>query len=220
MNIKKYWKIHIKAIKQTSLFFLSILFFVATQNLGAQESQEKAVDEKLGKEVSDWDARLEYARLLSNLHRYDESLTQLRTLLAETPNSAVVQIELAQVLYYQGKYKEALQILEKIPSKDINDKTRILMADIYLALKEYPKAELIYRDHLKKSTDDDLTKFKLAELLSWQKKYKESVELYRQILAKNPDDIQIRRKYAMVLMWMGNESEAAKELENTLSHHD
>jgi thioredoxin-like negative regulator of GroEL len=179
---------------------------------GSEEKQEK-----LGKEITDFDARLEYARLLSNMHRYDEALTQLNNLLISKPDSAQVQIEMAQVFYYQGKHTEALELLEKIPSKDIDDKTTLLKADLYLALKDYPKAEVLYKTWLEKSPSDDLTKFKLAELLSWQKRYEESILLYREILAAKPDDIQIRRKYAMVLMWMGEDDEAAHELEKTLS---
>jgi len=205
-----------KIIKPTNLFFVTVLVFMASQYLGAEENREKIKDEKLGKEITDWDARLEYARLLSNMQRYDESLVQLQKLLIGKPDSSTVQIEIAQVFYYQGKQKEALHLLEKIPSKDIDDKTALLKADIYLALKIYPKAETIYRDRLGKFRDDDLTKFKLAELLSWQKRYEESIRLYREILATKPDDIQIRRKYAMVLMWMGEDNEAAKELEKTL----
>lgn len=206
-----------KRPKLTNLFSLTILFIMVSQYLGAEESQDKVQNEKLDKEITDWDARLEYARLLKNMHRYDESLIQLQKLLVTKPDSPIVQIEIAQVFYYQGKHKEALQLLEKIPPKDIDDKIKLLVADIYLALKQYPEAEVIYRNSLKKSPDDDLTKFKLAELLSWQKRYEESIKLYREILAANPDDIQIRRKYAMVLMWMGEDDEAAKELEKTLS---
>lgn len=203
---------------QSSRFFLAVLFLMTSQPLIGQENKEKEEIEKLGKEVTDWEARLEYARLLSNMKRYDESLIQLDKLLIMRPNSVPVQIEIAKIFYYQEKQKEALELLEKIPPKDINDKTRLLMADIYLAIKNYPKAESIYRHHLESEADDDITKFKLAELLSWEKRYGESVQLYRQLLEKRPKDIQIRRKYAMVLMWMGEDDEAAKELEQTLPH--
>lgn len=222
-----------KIFNQTNIFVLIVFNFVFSQNfVRADEPQEKAEelaaqdkplqlaetmrDKVIKAEISDWEARLEYARLLSNMKRYDESLIQLRMLLAKKPNSASVQIEIAKVFYYQGKSEEALEMLEKIPDKDIDDKTRLLMADIYLSLHKYWKAESIYQNWLKKSPDDDHTKLKIAELLSWQKRYQESIELYRQILANRPDDIQIRRKYAMVLIWMGNEQKAAEELKKTL----
>lgn len=200
-------------IKKTRIFFLCLLFLFA---LETQASQEETTEEQLDQQITDWQARLEYARLLSNLHRYDESLAQLQQLLDQKPQAKVVLIEIAQVYYYQGKKAKALQLLEQIPVHDLNDKTRSLMADIYVALKKYTKAEKIYRELLKKTPDNDITKLKLAELLSWQKKYAESVVFYEQILAKRPNDIQVRRKYAMVLMWMGHDGQAAEELEKTL----
>lgn len=206
-----------KIIKFPSCFLLTIFLFINLQcDLEGLEGEKNSKEELLGKEITDWDARLEYARLLSNMHRYDESLVQLEKLLKDKPDAPAVQIEIAKVLYYQGKFKEALQLLEKIPSQDSNDHTKLLTGDIYLALKEYSKAEVIYNEWLKKSPKDDLVKFKLAEMLSWQKRYDESIQLFQEILTAKPDDIQIRRKYAMVLMWMGEEDEAAKELEKTL----
>lgn len=190
---------------------------MASDCLGAEEKQEKVKKETLGKEITDFDARLEYARLLGNMKRYDEAHIQLNNLLIAKPDSSIVQIEIAHVFYYEGKYKEALQSLEKIPPQDLDDKTTLLKADIYLALKDYANAETIYKNWLDKSPGDDLTKFKLAELLSWQKRYEESIRLYREILSAKPEDIQVRRKYAMVLMWMGEDDDAAQELEKTLS---
>lgn len=195
---------------------MSVLLGFAPLSSLEESSPEKEESPAQEKQLTDWEARLEYARLLRNLQRYEEALVQYQMLLKEKPGSNKVQIEIAQVLYYQGKHKEALELLEKMPPEVISDKVRLQMAEIYQALKEYSQAESIYRAYLNKKPQADLVKFKLAELLSWQKKYEESILLYRQILADNPNDIQVRRKYAMVLMWMGNESEAAQELEKTL----
>ncbi|QLH36681.1 MAG: tetratricopeptide repeat protein [Parachlamydiaceae bacterium] len=164
--------------------------------------------------MTDWEARLEYARLLSNLHRYEEALTQLNKLLKEKPDSSLVLIEVAKIYYYEGKNIEALQILEKLPAKDVDNKTKLLMADINLALKKYPIAESLYRKQLENEPTDDLTKFKLAELLSWEKRYEESIQLYREILASRPEDIQIRRKYAMVLFGWVKRKLQPKSLKN------
>lgn len=201
------------------VIFSFIAFFNGSemfQNRPEKALKEVAVQEGVLKEITDWDTRLEYARVLSNLKRYDESLLQYHKLLDEKPNAVVVRIEIARVLYYQGNNEEALELLENISSRDLDDKSLVLMGDIYLVLKDYQQAELIYQDQLRKFPQDDLTKFKLADLLSWQKRYEESVRLYRQLLVKKPDDVQLRRKYVMVLIWMGEDYEAALELEKTL----
>jgi tetratricopeptide (TPR) repeat protein len=222
LNTEKYWKITMKILliskKPSISMILSLLIFnlVCVQNLHSADEAPKSEKEGAKSELSDWETRLEYARLLSYQKRYNESLEQYHKLLEKKPNSLEVQIEIANVLYYQGKYQEALNILNKIPAEKMSAKDLILVADINVATKNYPKGESIYRAVLQKNPSDDLTKFKLAELLSWQKKYQESINFYRQLLANNPSDIQLRRKYAMVLMWMGKEKEAAEELEKTL----
>ncbi len=171
--------------------------------------------EELSKEITDWDARLEYARLLGYQHKYDESLNEYHKLLAIKPHSHTIHIEMAKTLYYQHKYKDALAILDEIPQKNLDEETRLLIADLNIGLKKYPQAESIFREHLK-SHDDDIIKFKLAELLSWEKKYIESLPLFTELLTKRPNDIQLRRKYAMVLMWKGDFKEASEQLKKTL----
>lgn len=210
-----------KIIKRKNFYLYSIILgiclnFTPLHSFETRATATQDADQVREKNITDWDARLEYARLLSNLQRYNEAMEQYQKLLKEKPDSNVVQVEIAQVLYYQGKHREALEILEKIPSEALNDKTRLQMAEIYQVLKEYALAESIYREQLEKHPKSYLVQFKLADLLSWQKRYEESILLYQQILADNPNDIQVRRKYAMVLIWMGKESEAAKELEKTL----
>lgn len=170
-----------------------------------------------GQEISNWEARLEYARILSYRKQYREAMDQYRKLLKENPSSQVAQTEMAQILYYQGNYKDAMQILENIPIETLNEKALLLIGDIALSLKEYPKAESIYRQHLNQSPNDDPVRLKLAELLSWEKKYEESIALYQELLKIHPEDIQLRRKYALALMWMGNDDQAAEELKKTLN---
>jgi tetratricopeptide (TPR) repeat protein len=170
----------------------------------------------MNEKVDDWQARFEYARLLKNLKKYDEALDQYDALLKEKPDSNLVKIEIAEVLFYQGKSNEALIELEKIPQNEMSEQSLLLMAENYQALKEYARAEKIYRDLLEKKPNDSPIKLKLAELLSWEKRYAESIELYEELLTAYPEDIQLRRKYAFVLMWMGNDKEAAEELKKTL----
>lgn len=173
--------------------------------------------EELHKEITDFEARLEYAHLLSYKKEYEKALAQYQKLLKDNPQSIPAMTGMAEVLYYQGHHEEALHILEKIPEPDLPEKTKLLLADIALASKNYQKAEAIYKEYLETHPDDSTAQFKLAELYSWEKKYEASIELYQKILKDHPEDIQVRRKYGMTLMWMGNEDQAAIELEKTLN---
>jgi tetratricopeptide (TPR) repeat protein len=112
--------------------------------------------------------------------------------------------------------EKAIRVFEEIPSDRLDDRTRIAMADIYLATKQYNKAMGLYQSHLDAHPQDYQVRAKLADALSWTGKYAEAIAIYKKILAQAPDDIQIRRKYAFVLIWNNQQDAAIAELRKTL----
>jgi tetratricopeptide (TPR) repeat protein len=166
--------------------------------------------------IPDWQARLELARILSYLKRYDESMAEYNKVLKEKPDLLAAKVELARVLFWSGQADKAFQMLKSVPLEDLDDQSRQALADLYTARKDYPQAESIYQSYLKAHPDDLKVRLKLAELLSWTKHYPESLVLYEIILKARPDDLQVRRKYAMVLSWAGRKAEALAELRKTL----
>ena len=177
----------------------------------------KVVPVAPGEEIPEWAARLELARVLSYLKRYDESITEYGKLLKEKPDLVEAKVELAKVLFWKGDQKAAFQILEQISVKELTGETKVLMADLLVAQKDYAKAEPLYKAYLDSYPEDQAVRLKLADMLSWQKKYDASLTEYRKILKARPDDIQVRRRYAFVLIWAGQHSEAASELKKTLN---
>lgn len=171
---------------------------------------------KSGEEIPDWVARLELARVLSYVKRYDESIAEYEKVLKEKPDLAEAKVEMAKVLFWKGDQQAAVRILEQLPPKDITGDTKVLMADLLVAQKDYVKAEPLYKAYLESHPEDQAVRLKLAEMLSWQKKYDASLAEFRKILKARPDDIQVRRRYAFVLIWAGKHSEAAAELKKTL----
>lgn len=167
-------------------------------------------------EISNWEARLELARVLSYLKRYSESLQEYQKLLETDPKSPIARREMAAILFYMGKIEASLQEFSQVPNQDRDEKTWLVIADIYVKQKRYQNAEEIYNNHLNKEPKDDRVRLKLASLLSWQKRYHESIQQYRIILNHIPHDIQVRRKYAQVLTWMGSDEEAIVEWKKTL----
>jgi len=206
-------------------FFLALLwFFAAVPALsapaetgpGAGVAPAKPAAGQLHETIADWQARLELARLLSYLKRYEESVAEYEKVLKEKPDSIEARAELGRVLFWSGKQEKALESLEQVPLEKMDDQTRTVLADLYGAQKRYDQAEALYRDHLDKHPDDWGTHLKLADLLSWSKRYRESLAQYEIILKARPDDLQVRRKYALALSWAGRKAEAIKELRKTL----
>ncbi|MDP1881112.1 MAG: tetratricopeptide repeat protein [Parachlamydiaceae bacterium] len=165
-----------------------------------------------------WNAKLEHAMMLSYQHHYEDAEQEFRFMLKQDPESITVKENLAFILFYQKKDQEALNLLEQIPTNKRNWKMNLLLADIYLSLKDYNKAEILYIDYLQNFPQDQTVQLKLAKLFAWQKKYEQSVEIFQKLLSENPQNLQLRRHYALVLMWMGNFKDSALEMQKTLSN--
>ncbi len=176
----------------------------------------EVVPVKPGDEIPDWVARWELARVLSYVKRYDDAITEYQQLLRKKPELTEAKIEMAKVFFWKGDQKVALRILEGLPPTAITEDTKILLADLLAAQKNYDKAKPLYQSYLANHPDDHTARLKLAEMLSWQKNYEASLIEYQKILKARPDNIQVRRRYAFVLIWAGKHSEAASELQKTL----
>jgi len=208
-------------LSSRSLFIFILLLtalttFIDVRHAYAQTKPSPPIITQEKEEIPDWLARWELAKILSYAKRYDESVSEYNKLLKEKPNLNEARAELAKVLFWQGKNNESLAVLEQIPIQNIDDNTRIIMADLYVARKEYTKAEPLYRTYLEKHPGDVKIRLKLAEMLSWVKRYNDSIVEYKTILNIIPDDMQVRRKYAFTLVWAGKHAEAAAELKKTL----
>ncbi len=167
-------------------------------------------------EIPEWQARWELARLLSYEKRYPEALKEYRLVLAQKPDLQPAKVEMAQVLFWSGREQEALDILQATPREALDDPTRLTLADLLIAQKQYPAAMEVLGDYLSRQPDDLAARLKLADILSWEKRYDASLVEFRRILAARPDDLQVRRKYAFVLIWAGQRAQAEAELRKTL----
>ena len=195
---------------------MNLLWGYPSGEVDAKDRASQGVLKGMGEDIPDWVARWELARVLKQIKRYDESLVEYTKLLREKPHLYEAEIEMAEVLFSQRRNSEAVRLLEQIPVGKMDDRARLLMADLYVTQKDYGKAEVLYRIFLEIHPDDHHIRYRLAEMLSWDKRYDASLAEYRTILGAYPDDIQVRRKYALVLIWAGKAAEAVNELKQTL----
>ena len=166
--------------------------------------------------ISDDEARVELARVLSWQKRYDESLAEYRKALESRPADAALRAEYGQVLGWAGKREEAVATLSSVPVASLSPSAAVLLADLTLGDNKFAEATELYRHALASAPDDQPTRFKLARVLSWQKRYDESLAEFDLILKAAPADVQVRRHRAQVLGWDGRVEESAAEWRRTL----
>ncbi|MDE6410079.1 MAG: tetratricopeptide repeat protein [Muribaculaceae bacterium] len=104
-----------------------------------------------------------------------------------TPAGHLAALEAAEDFYDQGKYKEALECLDKanIDEKVLKANAIILKGDCYVNLKQYDKAINEFKDAVKKGDKNDQivprALLKCANVYDEQKKYANALECYEQI---------------------------------------
>jgi tetratricopeptide (TPR) repeat protein len=203
-----------------TLAFAGVCFVTPSVHALSQDAQSTvskapAINQPSG-EIPDWQARLELARLLSYVKRYDESLVEYGKVLAEQPALVEPKAEMARVLMWSGKTEEAKAILDAIAPDQLSGEDRLLQADLFAMRKEYGKAESLYRELLQASPDNQAIQLRLAEVLSWTKRYAESIKLYEKLVVASPNDVQLRRRYAQTLSWAGKTQDAIREFRRSL----
>jgi thioredoxin-like negative regulator of GroEL len=167
-------------------------------------------------DISDWQARLELAKLLTESGRHAEAAEQYRKILRDKPDLAQARAGLARALFWSGKPDEAAAELSKAPTASLSAEDRLLQAELHLAAGRHEEAIAALRAYLAMRPADVKARLKLADALSWRKRLDESLVEYEKVLAAAPDDQQVRRRYARVLTWAGRNDEAIRELRKSL----
>jgi tetratricopeptide (TPR) repeat protein len=209
----------IKKRIELSTLILCCFIAIAFSCLAAQTypSHPSASIEGSGvEEISEWQARLELARLLSYQKRYSEAIAEYEKVLKIKPEMVIARIEMAKVLAWMGETDKALAYFQEVDANRLDEEARLALADIYVIRKEYSKAESIYGDFLAKHPEDHSVRLRLADLLTWAKKYDLAIGHFEKILEARPDDVQVRRRYGRVLGWAGRQEEAIVNLRKSL----
>ena len=167
--------------------------------------------------ISDTATRLELAKVLTYDKRYAEAMEVYRQVLATEPENLEAKIGLSEVLYWTGNSEAAATTLKGIPEDQLDDKGKLMLADVLVAKKDYESALRIFSAYLERNPDDWTVRLKLADVQSWAKRYREAIATYELILKARPHDKQVRRKYGMVLSWAGQNEKAAEQLRQSLN---
>ena len=181
-----------------SLFTLTLfLFFLSV--VPASASEKTIVPP--GEAVSDFDARLALAQILS----YDDttlkdSVREYDILINEQPQNAAILTEMAAVYARLKQYPEALEKLKMaLALKPDDEGVNLSAGDVYLYSGNLNEAAGYYKRAYRINPASEATKKKLALALSWGKKDDEALPLLLDLYKKHPDDketaVEVARLY-------------------------
>ncbi len=91
--------------------------------------------------------------------------------------------KLAEVLVWQGKYEEAVPVLERLAEEKPGDYALLeFTADVYAWKGNYDRAARLYQKLLDAGYEEKEITFKLAEVLRAGQRYEEAILLYEKYL--------------------------------------
>jgi tetratricopeptide (TPR) repeat protein/cellulose synthase/poly-beta-1,6-N-acetylglucosamine synthase-like glycosyltransferase len=117
------------------------------------------------------------------------------------PSDPAVRDEIAGVLSYAGRNREALRMMEGVPPEKV-DPYRLIACNA--ALREWAEAERLCWDVLKRNPKDRRAARWLADVLSWEGDYPAALEWFAKLLHDTPDDLELQLRVAEVTLWHGD----------------
>jgi thioredoxin-like negative regulator of GroEL len=207
------------SIRTIVIRFIACALFVGPARAADSEipSPSATAAPSPSEDISDTATRLELAKVLTYDKRYAEAMEVYRQILAAEPENLAAKIGLSEVLYWTGKSEAASATLKGVPEDKLDDKGKLMLADLFVAKKDYESAIRIFSAYVERKPDDWVVRLKLADVQSWTKRYPDAIASYEAILKEHPHDRQVRRKYGMVLSWAGQNEKAAEQLRQSLN---
>ncbi len=161
-----------------------------------------------GERISDAEARLELARLLSASESgRAEALDSVQTQLRQSPEDAAARLALAELLARSGRVAEAEEALRALPAKTLAlAETQERIGDAWFAAGRMPEAAR----HLKQALDGGRPVLrKLAQALTWSGETKQARPLLEKLAAEHPGDQEIALLLVRLRLADGDASGAA-----------
>lgn len=155
---------------------------------------------------------------LVRLQRFEEAREPLERAVRADPSDAGAVQELAGSYQHLQQPEQALRVLEAYQARGYRLSADALLqkARIHRQLKEYAKAEPLYRAVPASHREAAVARRELAEMLAWQRRYDEAIGLLNGVLAENPADVESREQLAQILGWAGKLDEAREQYRRVL----
>ena len=144
--------------------------------------------------------------VLQRLGEVDKSADVLDQAVALEPGDPGFRRQLAGALVAAGRAEAALRLLE---AGNPGPEGRLLLADAYMAIKNFDAAEKECRAVLETEPANKDARVKLANVLSWKGDYPQSRKLFEELIREFPADPELPVRVAQVALWSGDYSTAA-----------
>jgi tetratricopeptide (TPR) repeat protein len=166
-------------------------------------------DEVISQERNNLPARLMRSAALLALGEKDKAKTELQEIIKNVPDSADAQYQLGLINYSQGNYKDAMTAFNTLREHNPGDvRGMIGMVETEVAQRNFPRAEQMVQDELRKDPDNLDFRFALANVLARAGQYDDSIKQFQFLIGKNPRSEEYQVRLAEVYRLKGDVNSA------------
>ena len=151
-------------------------------------------------------------------YQYKEGILSCRQLAnryPKTQTAAIAHYLIAQYLYAEGKYDEAikgyLHFMENFPNSSYRISALYSLVRLHINQREYAKAEELLRGYLRQDPNDTDLMEQLADLYKEQGKHSDALSLYRAALERDPNDTSLIKKLGDLYAQLGQRDKAVEQ---------
>jgi len=138
------------------------------------------------------------------------ALSHYRQAVALDPHNEELNLRLAIVLLQQKRREEAIGLIERfVENNPKAEKSILLLALIYNAANDFPKAEAMYRRILKFSQDKTEAYIELAIILVKQDREKEAIKLLQRAATNMEDPTELLKTLGSIHLQLAKKLEGA-----------
>jgi predicted O-linked N-acetylglucosamine transferase (SPINDLY family) len=161
--------------------------------------------------------RTNLGSVLNAVGRHAEAVEEFRAALALEPRDAEVWCNLGVALRAAGRMTEAAEAFERaIGFASTAPKPHLELANLYLALRDFPRCEAAYRAYTALVSDDPAALSNLAYAIQCQGRLDEAEELFGRAIDLASDAPELRHNLRTLLREQGRADEARAALHTLL----
>ncbi len=169
----------------------------------------------------DYEARYNLAICYLNLEDYTSALTELEKLLSQYPRFAEINLKLAEVYEKLNRFKDAINILERVlPNPTVALTARINIGRLLLLNGEPDQAEIILEAVLKDKPGQQLAAFYFALSLFDQKNFEEAYKYLNKRFSGQKLSLPAVDLMVQTLIELDNIVDALRLLERAIREDD
>ncbi len=166
-------------------------------------------DDVLAQEKNNLSAHLIRSGALLGMGERTRAKAELQEIVRTVPNSADAQYQLGLIDYAEGNFKDATAAFSALRQANPADARGMIgLVETEMAQRNFPRAEQMVQDELKKDPDRLDFRVALGNILARAGEYDEAIKQFQYLVGKDPRSADYRVKLAEVYRLKGDVNSA------------